>query len=127
VKTEMQMALSTRPIALATVPLALFAIVLAVAVILPGCTTMRSDQRLAEQAALSVELAYQAAAIGTLAALQTDRYDVQQRRCIGKLDDRAYTAVRVARSAYDRRDSAVADDVVLARKAVTMLLDREGC
>lgn len=32
--------------------------VLAIIVSLPGCATTRTDQRLAEQAALSVELAY---------------------------------------------------------------------
>lgn len=112
---------------LAALPLAAVAVAFTLATFLPGCVAGRDDHRLAKQAALSVELAYQAAAIGALAALQTGRYDANQRRCIGKLDDQAYAAVQVARSVSGRLDSAVAGNVALAREAVAKLLDREGC
>ncbi|MDQ1229260.1 hypothetical protein [Sphingomonas sp. SORGH_AS_0879] len=94
---------------------------------LPGCATDRDDHRLAEQAALSVELAYQAVAIGALTALHSGQLDAAQRRCIAVLDDKAHRAVTVARAAADRRDATVASDVATARGAIRVLLNREGC
>lgn len=101
--------------------------VLAITVSLPGYATTRTDQRLAEQAALSVELAYQAVAVGELAALHSGRLDASQRRCVAILDGRAYQAVSAARVAYDRHAPALAVDVADARVAVRDFLDRKGC
>ncbi len=91
-----------------------------------GCTPRPKLGLAAEQAALSVELAYQAAAIGSLAALRVEG-DPAKRRCIAGLDEKAYRAVKVARAAYDRRDASTVEDVKVARLAVSAFLYQTGC
>jgi len=104
---------------------ALAALVMAFA--LPGCATMQGDRRANEQAALSVELAYQATAIAALAAMHSDQLNPTQKRCVAVLDQMAFRQVKAARTAYDRADPVFLSQVATAREAITTLLIRRGC
>ena len=87
-------------------------ILVSLALALPGCATLGgmlppspaavSDRTvLDEQAALSVELAYQAAGIAIRAATATGVVRGETATRIAELDSRAYRAVLAVRAAYD--------------------------
>lgn len=114
------------PIYWVVMPIVLAVIGILILVSETGCTPRPKLGLAAEQAALSVELAYQAAAIGSLAALRVES-DPAKRRCIAGLDEKAYRAVKLARAAYDRRDASTVEDVKVARLAVSAFLYQTGC
>lgn len=100
---------------------------LVIVALLPGCATMGADRRADEQAALSIELAYQATAIAALTAMHSDALNPAQKRCVAALDDQAFRQVKAARDAYDHHDGLFLSQVVTAREAITTLLIRRGC
>jgi hypothetical protein len=76
-----------------------------------------------EQAALSVELAYQAAATAVLTANRAGIIPAAVKPRIAAADRKAYAAVGAVRSAYDAGNAAsYATALPLARSAVTDLL-----
>ncbi len=112
---------------LAGVPAMIAAAALVLALALPSCTTLRNDRRANEQAALSIELAYQASSIAALAAMHSDALNAAQKRCVGVLDKMAFRQVKAARAAYDQGDDVFVSQVATAREAITALLIRRGC
>lgn len=109
------------------VPGAIAIAALVMAFALPGCATTRGDREASEQAALSVELAYQATAIAALAAMHSDALNPAQKRCVAVLDQMAFRQVKAARTAFDRGDTNFLFQVATARGAITTLLIRRGC
>lgn len=95
--------------------------------VLPGCATTQRDRLADEQAALSIELAYQATAIAALAAIRSDALNPAQKRCVAVLDQQAFRQVKAARDAYDHHDGVFLSQVAAAREAVKTLLIRRGC
>ncbi|WP_343526960.1 hypothetical protein [Sphingomonas sp.] len=112
---------------LLAVPVAMVVAALIGIAALPGCATTRRDRLADEQAALSIELAYQATAIAALAAIHSDALNAQQKRCVAVLDQQAFRQVKAARDAYDHHDSVFLSQVATAREAITTLLIRRGC
>ncbi|WP_433911132.1 hypothetical protein [Sphingomonas yabuuchiae] len=100
---------------------------LVMAAVLPGCATPQRDRLADEQAALSIELAYQATAIAALTAMRSDALNAAQKRCVAVLDQQAFRQVKAARDAYDRHDGVFLSQVATAREAITTLLIRRGC
>lgn len=80
-----------------------------------------------EQAALSVELAYQAAATAVLTADRAGVIPAAARSRIAAADRRAYAAVRSARAAYDTGNAdSYATALPRARAAVADFLSSIG-
>lgn len=112
-------------------PLYALCIGIAGAVLLTGCMPGAVPARgpvgaqvvVDEQAALAVELAYQAAAIAVLTADRAGLVPASRKADIAELDRRAFLAVLAARSAYDAGNAAsYAGALAKARAAVRNLL-----
>ena len=100
---------------------------------LGGCTGINSlpsapqdvaaRTALDEQAALGVELAYQAAALAGRTALRADLLPAEQRPAVRAADARAYAAVAAVRRAYDVGNArSYAEALPLARDAIAELV-----
>lgn len=81
-----------------------------------------------EQAALAVELAYQAAAQAVLTADAAGLVQSTTRPCVRKLDQQAYEAVQAVRSGYSAVNAGTpAEALANARTSVMNFLTRKGC
>jgi len=102
----------------------------ALAVSLPGCATiptapadLANQTKLDEQAALSIELAYQAAALAVSTAADLGVLRGANASKAAEIDRRAYSAVKSVRAAYDAGNSAsYANALIFARAEVASLL-----
>jgi hypothetical protein len=89
----------------------------------PAPVTVADRTRLDEQTALSVELAYQAAATAVLTASRAGLVPASARPALAAADRRAFAAVRAVRAAYDAGNATgYAGAVEAARAAIASLL-----
>jgi hypothetical protein len=89
----------------------------------PAPVTIADGTRLHEQTALSVELAYQAAATAVLTANRAGLVPASARPGLAAADRRAFAAVQAVRGAYDAGNATgYAQAVEAARAAVASLL-----
>jgi hypothetical protein len=109
---------------LLTLPIALVACTpTGITSIPPSPQAVAETTILDEQAALGVELAYQAAALAALTAMKSGLVDAKTKVEIAKADTFAYAQVQKVRAAYDAGNSAsYAQTLPVARTAVGSLL-----
>lgn len=91
----------------------------------PAPAAVADQTRLDEQAALSIELAYQAAARLISVAVDAGLVRGDRATQIAAIDRRAYRAVLTARAAYDAGNAAsYASALATARTEIAALLDQ---
>lgn len=111
-------------------PLQLAFIALAACPLAAGCVgaaiepvPVADATRLDEQAALSVELAYQAAALAVLTADRAHLIPDRMRQDIRRVDAAAFEGVKAVRRAYDAGNAAAYSDAQrTARAAIKRLM-----